>query len=253
MLGLRCRFVSGHERTRTRQRDGVFDPRRHLLGRLRGRLRLHDRLAHVPLAHFETLAVLGEIDVDMLLVIAVRTGTQHGRKARAGACPQSLPPGFCDLDVRQGEHPSVRHSEIADIEGIGATMLAQSGRREFDFGCGIRTNPDCRSCAASRASMAFAARATSSRTHRATCSAIVQRSVAGGTTATLVLSNRITLCSITTSAATQSPAAAIGGSGLELRELRQSDLAGGSERAATAIKHIAPQHFPPCQEARRGQ
>jgi hypothetical protein len=61
-----------------------------------------------------------------------------------------------------------------------------------------------------------ASRATSSRSHIATCSAIVQRNVAGGETVTFAWSARITESSSTASTAPHSPAPTRTGNGLNV-------------------------------------
>ena len=94
-------FVSpdagGVERTRARQL--------HRVGKNRSR-RLAG-LTHVPLAHAIAVAALGEIDMHVILVIAVGARTQHGHESRADALPQALAKVLGDLWVREPDHPPV--------------------------------------------------------------------------------------------------------------------------------------------------
>src|SRR4029077_11375808 len=44
-------------------------------------------LAHLPVADAIVAVPLGQVHVDVLLVVAVRPGTEDGHEARAGAAP----------------------------------------------------------------------------------------------------------------------------------------------------------------------
>ena len=76
---------------------------------------------------------------------------------------------------------------------------------------------------------------TSSRSQSATCSAIVQRNVAGGANVTFVSSGRVTLSSSTASAAPHSPGPTSTGSGLNAASFPNRNRQGvGSEVAGAA-------------------
>ena len=77
--------------------------------RLALRLRLgRRRYAHVPFANLVIVAALFEIEMDVLLVIAVGAGAEHGRKSRAGAGTDGFAPILVDMStsVRPSSRPS---------------------------------------------------------------------------------------------------------------------------------------------------
>src|SRR5437016_3535781 len=67
-------------RSRPRQRHGAVFRARGLL----------PRLANLPLADAVAAAALGEVEMHVLLVIAVRSGSQHGGEAGADALAQAF-------------------------------------------------------------------------------------------------------------------------------------------------------------------
>ena len=70
---------------------------------------------------------LGEIEMDVLLVIAVRAGAEHRGKARAGARPDCLAPILGDIHIGQSDRLAVGELERAHVERVGAAVLAQRG------------------------------------------------------------------------------------------------------------------------------
>ena len=60
-------------------------------------------------------------------MVAVRSRTEHGVEADAGARAQALAPLLGDVHVRQFDHLAVGELETAQVERIGAAVLAQRG------------------------------------------------------------------------------------------------------------------------------
>src|SRR5271154_6186205 len=63
--------------------------------------------------------------MDVLLVIAVRAGTEYRRETRAGARAQSLTPVLRDTHVGQADHPAIGKPQCTHVECVGAAVLAQ--------------------------------------------------------------------------------------------------------------------------------
>jgi len=85
-----------------------------------------DRIAYLPLAHRKATArPFLEIHVDMVLVVAIRTGAKHRRKALARVPSQPFAEVPCDLRIGQANAPSISQPDRANIKGVRPAMLAQ--------------------------------------------------------------------------------------------------------------------------------
>src|ERR1035441_11083428 len=87
-----CLTGVGDRRPRRRQRDDLRD--------------LGGRLAHVPLANAVTLPALGEIEMDVALVMAVRAGPEYRGEALAGARAPGPASIFFHPPVGSSEQPA---------------------------------------------------------------------------------------------------------------------------------------------------
>ena len=110
----------------------------------RGNGTVGTRIEHVPLADPVPAPALGEIDMDMLLVMAVRARPEHGREARAGVLAQSLADILGHLPVGPLHELAVGEPHAADIERIGIAMLAGARGRRHCCGRGNRRRRNCR-------------------------------------------------------------------------------------------------------------
>src|SRR5712691_7747516 len=80
--------------------------------------KLHARLAHVPLAHTVAAAALGEIHVNVVLVVAVGAGAEHGGEARTGRLAQAFTKLFGHLGICQSHQRAVDELDRAHVERI---------------------------------------------------------------------------------------------------------------------------------------
>src|SRR6201999_149053 len=79
--------------------------------------------AHVPLTNAIAVAALEQIEVDVLLVVAVGARTEHRGETAAGALVQIVAQVLGNVDVGQGDEGPVRQREAAHIDGIGLAVL----------------------------------------------------------------------------------------------------------------------------------
>jgi hypothetical protein len=114
------RSVSARWRPRSRERDsagrgsqGVAD-----LGR---------RVANVPLADAITALALSKVDMDVVLMVAVRAWTEHGRKARADRHSHRDAKVLGDPRVGGAHDPTTLEPDGANVEGVCPPMLAHFG------------------------------------------------------------------------------------------------------------------------------
>ena len=86
------------------------------------------RLAHLPLANAVTATALGQIEMDVALVMAVGAGAEHGGEAvrrRCRASPRATP---CRRSRRSSpmRRPSAR-CEGAHVDGVALAVFAELG------------------------------------------------------------------------------------------------------------------------------
>src|SRR5665811_259574 len=108
-----CLTGGGDRRPRRRQRYHLRD--------------LDGRLAHVPRADAIALPALGEIEMDMTFVMAVRAGPEHRGEALAGARAQGHAQIFCDRHVGQADHAAVGERKRTHVYGVAHAVLADLG------------------------------------------------------------------------------------------------------------------------------
>src|ERR1051326_6169020 len=102
---------------------------RRLLRRLRHGRRLRSR-QHIPLTQAVAALPFDQIEVDVARVIGARARPQHGREPGAGALPYKLPELLRNGDVGEIDDRAVREFEAAQVEGVGAAVLAEPGARD---------------------------------------------------------------------------------------------------------------------------
>src|SRR4051794_10753392 len=84
-------------------------------------------VAYRPLADAIAAAPLGEVNVDVVLVVAVGRRAEHGGKARAGAGLEAFAKTLRHRDVGQLIALAVRERECADVDGVSLAVLAHLG------------------------------------------------------------------------------------------------------------------------------
>src|ERR1700722_12737895 len=97
-------------------------------GRARPRQRhVGDRggLADVPMAYAIAAVAFRQVHVDVLLVVAVRTGAEYRHEARAGARPHALAKLARARRVGRMNGPAVGKPDRANVERIRLAVLAQ--------------------------------------------------------------------------------------------------------------------------------
>ena len=76
---------------------------------------------------------LGQIEMDMGLVMAVGTGSEHGGETRAGARADGLAQFLGHGGVGQAEHAVVGEREGAHVDRVALAVLGKLGA--VDRGC----------------------------------------------------------------------------------------------------------------------
>src|SRR5215475_907542 len=135
----------GNRRSWQRERHlgaELRDPLGNVLGGLLGRLLgspLADALGaglsgdfrlcrpHIPLTHAEAIPAFDQIEMDMALVIAIGSRSEHRREAPAGTVTYLVTEFFRGLYICQAQGSSIGESERAQIDSIGLSMLAELG------------------------------------------------------------------------------------------------------------------------------
>ena len=98
-----------------------------------GAFRRHERRHHgqwvidPPLAKFEIVAPLGEIKVDMVLVIPVRAGSQHGGEPRTDRCQHFFTSLTRDSTIGQRQRAAIRKLQPTHIECVGQSVFGKLG------------------------------------------------------------------------------------------------------------------------------
>ncbi|OKO85227.1 hypothetical protein AC629_19625 [Bradyrhizobium sp. NAS80.1] len=100
-----------------------------LLGPFHGQKRgdLRQRIPDVPLADPVVVAPLRQIEMDMVLVIPVRAGTEHGGEARADRMQHPLAHVAGHGAVGQADRLPVGELDGPDVDGVGLAVLGQQG------------------------------------------------------------------------------------------------------------------------------
>src|SRR6516225_8151664 len=87
-------------------------------------------LADVPVTYAVTAGALREVHMDMVLVIAIGARPQHGRKARAGPCPQILTKILWHIRIGELDHRAAPQPDGADVQRIGLAVLGELGSHD---------------------------------------------------------------------------------------------------------------------------
>src|SRR5262245_40281834 len=95
------------------------------------RCELPIRVPHLPLAYAITAATLGDINMNVTLVIAVRSRPEHGGKARTGAAAHSFAELAGGLRVGQSERMVAGKPQRAHVERIALAVLRHLGARHI--------------------------------------------------------------------------------------------------------------------------
>src|SRR5262249_56987421 len=81
------------------------------------------RCADLPLAHCKTtVCPLLQVHVDMVLMIAIRTGAEHRGKATASVAAHPFAEVLGDLRVGQANTPPVSEPDQANIKSVRPAM-----------------------------------------------------------------------------------------------------------------------------------
>jgi hypothetical protein len=84
-------------------------------------------LRNIPLADTVSAAAFRKINMNVVLVIAIRARPQHGGESRAQAFPQVFPKVFWNTPVCELQHLSVREPQGMQINRIGLSVLGNLG------------------------------------------------------------------------------------------------------------------------------
>jgi hypothetical protein len=68
---------------------------------------------------------LGEIHMDMILMVPVGAGAEHGGEPGASVLAQAFAKVLGDVGIGQLHHRAVCELERADIDGVGLAMLGK--------------------------------------------------------------------------------------------------------------------------------
>ena len=68
--------------------------------------------------------VFGQIEMNVLFVIAIRAGAEHSDKTRAGARLKFVAHRFLHVGISQLVALAIRKSDRANVDGVGTAMLA---------------------------------------------------------------------------------------------------------------------------------
>ena len=98
------------------------------------------RLTHIPLANTQAVSSFKNVEMDVVIVIAVSARSQHRSKAMTGRIPQRLTKRVL-LNVFIGEFCTTVASEdqSTDIDGIALAMFAKFGIASHYYGRGTGT------------------------------------------------------------------------------------------------------------------
>src|SRR5919198_6203287 len=84
------------------------------------------RFAHVPLAHAAAPAALGQVHVNVILVITVGTGAQDGGETGTRVFPQPFAEVLGHVRIGQLHHCASGEFERADVERVRSAVLGKS-------------------------------------------------------------------------------------------------------------------------------
>jgi hypothetical protein len=83
----------------------------------------HLQIDDIPLADPITVRTLGEIEMNVLLVVAVRTRPQYGGEAGAGERTHLLAKRLRYLRIGEREGGAVLELDRADVDGVALAVL----------------------------------------------------------------------------------------------------------------------------------
>src|SRR5947209_1737760 len=85
--------------------------------------RLFGLFAYIPMAHAMPSSALGEVNVNMVFVVAVRSRPQHRHETRAGTQANTLAKLLVQAQIGEPNDPSIGKCQRANVERIRFPMF----------------------------------------------------------------------------------------------------------------------------------